>query len=465
MLNLEENSPLIVVQKFLNDYKLCKECIGRQFALLGTGYSNSIRAESLLNSLILQFQYLEKYSNSTQVGSENNSFDELLKNIAIKADFEPAKKLLNKIGVSFENKEEDFKCSLCDNAFLKTEQIIEKVIEKTVEFEFQNFLVGTVVDARIQDREDEFRVRYKISTGEALKKNMNRVIGIKLSEIMEKSVEFNSPELNINVILKKDEISIDIQSNPLCIEGNYRKYKRGIPQTHWPHRKCNGKGCKDCNFSGKQYDTSVEELLSPYFLKESQGNLTKFHGAGREDIDARCLGDGRPFIIEIKKPKKRNLQLTKIEREIKEEIGESVDVSKLRIVPRSEIKILKSAGEGTSKTYSVLIQSDIEIPKDEFHTKAQELEKSLIDHLIYQRTPNRVIHRRTDKTREKKVYDIKGVWIDNYHMRFKIVAMGGTYIKELISGDSGRTVPSFSSVFQKNLTCIELDVIEIQKPI
>ena len=32
-----------------------------------------------------------------------------------------------------------------------------------------------------------------------------------------------------------------------------------------------------------------------------------FHGMGREDIDVRCMGSGRPFVIEIKEPKSRTL--------------------------------------------------------------------------------------------------------------------------------------------------------------
>ncbi|MEJ2279744.1 MAG: hypothetical protein P8Y70_18670 [Candidatus Lokiarchaeota archaeon] len=36
---------------------------------------------------------------------------------------------------------------------------------------------------------------------------------------------------------------------------------------------------------------------------------------------------------------------------------------------------------------------------------------------------------------------------------FTIKTQGGTYIKELISGDEGRTEPSFSSIFKQNLTC------------
>ncbi|MGB4611299.1 MAG: tRNA pseudouridine(54/55) synthase Pus10, partial [Methanothermobacter thermautotrophicus] len=38
---------------------------------------------------------------------------------------------------------------------------------------------------------------------------------------------------------------------------------------------------------------------------------------------------------------------------------------------------------------------------------------------------------------------------------------GGLYIKELISGDSGRTEPSVSSVLGVPARCVALDVLEV----
>lgn len=70
-----------------------------------------------------------------------------------------------------------------------------------------------------------------------------------------------------------------------------------------------GKGCESCNFSGKQYLISVEELISAEFINDAGAKGSKFHGAGREDIDVRMLGNGRPFILELKSPLKRSLDL------------------------------------------------------------------------------------------------------------------------------------------------------------
>ncbi len=59
----------------------------------------------------------------------------------------------------------------------------------------------------------------------------------------------------------------------------------------------------------KLYPESVEELSSKPLLEATEGEETFFHASGREDIDARMLGTGRPFVIEVSKPKKRFVDL------------------------------------------------------------------------------------------------------------------------------------------------------------
>lgn len=46
-------------------------------------------------------------------------------------------------------------------------------------------------------------------------------------------------------------------------------------------------------------EKSVEECIGTLVLPLFRGSGYKFHSAGREDVDVRMLGNGRPFIIEI----------------------------------------------------------------------------------------------------------------------------------------------------------------------
>jgi len=80
---------------------------------------------------------------------------------------------------------------------------------------------------------------------------------------------------------------------------------------------------------------------------------------------------------------------------------------------------------------------------------------------LQQRTPLRVSHRRADKIREKKIFRVEGKFIKPNVSEFIVEAQGGTYIKELISGDNGRTTPSFSDIYGFSLECKKLDVLKI----
>lgn len=460
-----EDNHIALAMELISKYNICLECLGRQFALVGTGFKNSERAEKLLDMIIDKIDV----EIGEVVGKDVQMFQQKISDL-INAynhnNYPKLKLLLEKHGISAEKSSDSCEnpvCYFCDNNFSMIDVISKDIVEKTKEYEFKNFLIGTVVLASIQNNEDEVRAKLKITTGESFKKNLNRVLGVQLSSLLNVPAEFLEPELQINIRLMPDGYEILIQANPLCIQGRYHKYIRGIPQTHWPHRECRGRGCEKCNFTGKQWETSVEELLSPPFLRDSQGTDSVFHGSGREDIDVRCLGTGRPFIIEIKHPKKRKLDLKKIEDEIKNTVGDKVDAIDLEIVPRSRVEIIKGKGEDVHKIYDALVEAEQDITDQQFDEKMKEFQSKIVGKIIYQRTPERVAHRRADLTREKSVYSIQGVKESNRLMRFKIDAMGGTYIKELISGDKGRTNPSFTDIFGVQLVCKELDVIAVEK--
>ena len=69
---------------------------------------------------------------------------------------------------------------------------------------------------------------------------------------------------------------------------------------------------------------------------------TSFHGMGREDIDVRCLGSGRPFVLEIKGPRVRETDLEKLTEEINSESSGKVEVNSLRWSQKRERRIAVS---------------------------------------------------------------------------------------------------------------------------
>ncbi|MGQ4873226.1 MAG: tRNA pseudouridine(54/55) synthase Pus10 [Promethearchaeia archaeon] len=445
------------VLEIYQKYYICPHCLGRMFSLLGSAATNLERGNSLLLSIVLDSH--AEYLNKRADYSENAI--NILKLLAENGNFLPAQKVLDNEGISYEKTENPKICFLCENIFSDLEYYIEKALNEVDDIEFQNFLVGTTVDPAIVNKEDTFKSEFNIVSAEAFKSHFNREIGKRLLKRLKKPVEFASPEIVILFKLSYESVDIEIIIKPLYIYGRYNKYLRGIPQTHWLCGYCRGRGCDICNFTGKRYEISVEELISEEFIKESKATGSKFHGAGREDIDVRMLGDGRPFILELKNPKIRNLDLEKIANRVNQINENKIRIFDLRFSSKKEVIELKAQAEEVRKIYNALVVSEESLPKEVFEEKLKQLQATLINNVIHQRTPKRVAHRRADKVRIKKIYNIEGKYISPTKYEFIIETQGGTYIKELINGDDGRTEPSFSDIFGIPIECKQLDVIKI----
>ena len=90
-----------------------------------------------------------------------------------------------------------------------------------------------------------------------------------------------------------------------------------------------------------------------------------------------------------------------------------------------------------------------------------KLEQGLADAIIAQRTPTRVLRRRGDRVRQKRLYRVNFKLISPDTVEGVFQCDGGLYIKELISGDEGRTRPSLSEMAERKAECIELEVLDV----
>ncbi|MBS3060925.1 MAG: tRNA pseudouridine(54/55) synthase Pus10 [DPANN group archaeon] len=346
-------------------------------------------------------------------------------------------------------------CKLCNGIFAHmndVDSLYGKLLKKAKAYEYNNFLIGTVIPQELQDEEEKLWEKAGIEETEPLKKELNRVIGKKFAQETGKIAEFEAPDINFIVDFRSN--GVDVSVNSLFIKGRYTKHVRGIPQTKWPCRTCNGSGCKKCDFTGKQYQESVEELVAKVPLLKFEAMGESYHGQGREDIDALMLGEGRPFILELKKPRLRFTDLKKLEEEINAST-DKVQVKNLEYSTKKEVRELKA--EPSDKTYQVIIKVEGKITNDELEKLTAEFENKKLD----QRTPVRVAHRRADKVRQRKIYYVKPELIDESTFKAEIKTEAGTYVKELISGDEGRTKPSFSAFLGKQCKCEELNVAEV----
>ena len=345
-------------------------------------------------------------------------------------------------------------CWICGNFFDTIPQWVDRVIAATEGIEFSSFLIGCRVPPLIAENEEMVWSDLSLSDPEPFKSEVNREVGKAVSAQIGKTVDFRNPD--IVIILDPSSDLVEVQINSVFFYGRYQKFERGIPQTHWNCRACRGVGCEKCNFTGAQYLDSVEELIGRPVILAFDAKNAVLHGAGREDIDARMIGTGRPFILEVVEPKKRSFDLAELEKEVNRVAGGRVSVSLKRWSDRPEVETLKS--NKAHKKYRILVEVDGALSADMF---ANAL-KTLQGVTIYQRTPERVVHRRADKIRERIVLDIEYVGEQDGKFIVDVLGEAGLYIKELVSGDGGRTHPSLAEILNRSVHVFSLDVVQVE---
>jgi tRNA pseudouridine synthase 10 len=204
------------------------------------------------------------------------------------------------------------------------------------------------------------------------------------------------------------------------------------------------------------YETSVEELIGGPVIAACDAEDAILHGAGREDIDARMLGDGRPFVLEVVHPLKRTASLAELEKEVNEAAAGRVSITLDHLSSRREVERIKSGK--AHKKYSILVEIDGSISENELESAIKALKGTQ----IAQRTPERVAHRRADKIRKRRVVDISCSGMEEDLYRIEITGEAGLYIKELISGDNERTDPNLAGILGKPARVIYLDVVMVE---
>lgn len=211
----------------------------------------------------------------------------------------------------------------------------------------------------------------------------------------------------------------------------------------------------ECNFTGKTYAESVEELIAAPVLEAAQAREHALHGAGREDVDARMLGSGRPFVLEISSPRRRTLDLGMLQQKINQLASGKVEVRGLCFVKSSVVERVKEMK--AEKSYRAKVAFGRVVNYVGLQAALQELLGE-----IEQRTPYRVRHRRADLMRSRRVLSIEGKLTGEREALIELVCDGGLYVKELISGDEGRTHPNLSSLLGTSAQVSELDVLEVR---
>lgn len=321
----------------------------------------------------------------------------------------------------------------------------QAILDRAKHFEFTSFLLGAK-----RELYDEDEARF-----------IKRSLGIRLCDHwveLGRDVDWRHPHMVFVLSGIEDGVAqIAFKTRSIYVYGRYKKHQRGLSQTRWVCQKCNGKGCKKCQKLGRYYDESVQEVISsglcPAFGSE---NLGFFHGMGREDVDVLMLGHGRPFVFEILKPKSRSVDLDLLTEQFNEANSAKVTLESLRYTDFKAPALVK--GAKPDKSYRALCRFLEALPDED---KVAALSTHFKEQTLDQRTPMRVSRRRADLVRKR---DIRSLSVDEVledGLVLTLRSQSGTYIKEFISGDEGRTQPSIAGFLGVPCVCAELDVLDI----
>lgn len=229
----------------------------------------------------------------------------------------------------------------------------------------------------------------------------------------------------------------------IFVAGRYNKYSRSLSQTPW------------ILDGTRMTPSSVQELVCDSMKEMFRASAYNFVASGREDVDVKTLGRGRPFAVELNSPR-RTVFTDEDMKSLQEKINSmttSIAVRDLQIVTREDTSKLKEGEQEKTKDYSALIWLADEVTQ-EMLDSFSKIEKLTVQ----QKTPIRVLHRRPLATREKIIHSMSASPVDSHHFKLHLCTQAGTYIKEFVHGDFGRTQPNVSSLLKTEADILTLDV-------
>ncbi|EJD75499.1 hypothetical protein, variant [Loa loa] len=245
--------------------------------------------------------------------------------------------------------------------------------------------------------------------------------------------------------------TVSFERSPLFIAGRYCKFSRNMSQSPWSAstniRKITGH--------------SVSEKFEAPFIKETGCDVARFVASGREDIDVRMLGNGRPFVLQLINPKRifsfqrHNLKTTL--KRMEDSINKSLDVKVvpgLKQITSDQASLIKNGQDERRKLYTGYCYSTRKI--DDFALK-ELYHKAPIE--VIQKTPVRVLKRRPLLERRRMIFFIAALKLDDYHFLVRMETQAGTYVKEFVHGDFGRTRPSLADLL--GVECGKVDILEL----
>jgi len=243
------------------------------------------------------------------------------------------------------------------------------------------------------------------------------------------------------------QLSVSLKMEHTLIGGNYVKLARKLSQTPW-----------ELEGDRKTSSSTSEEIANP--IKEYfQAEEYKFHSSGREDVDVRMLGEGRPFVLEFIQPRSHPENDPGFFEHLMHRINatsELVQVNSLRLFSAEKFQEMKDGVEDKKKSYRCVVWVSRALDPENLEPLSH-----ITDLVVSQQTPIRVLHRRAQLNREKTIHCMSTQWINPHFFILDLTTSSGTYVKEFVHSDRGRCNPSIGSILNCEADILQLDVMNL----
>ncbi|TPX62387.1 hypothetical protein PhCBS80983_g00465 [Powellomyces hirtus] len=258
------------------------------------------------------------------------------------------------------------------------------------------------------------------------------------------------PVANPVVLVKTELLHI-----PIYVAGRYLKLERHISNSPWVIG------------GNRMTEHSVEEFVAGRVDEFFRVDAHKFYSSGREDADVLMLGRGRPYYLELINPRRVEAtpaEMAALQAQINEEADKKVGARNMQIISKEETKVLKDAADTKSKSYTTLVKLASPVPLEALTKLSQ-----ITNLEVKQQNPTRV-PRRADLMRDKLIETLHvypSVPLSNPsdltdEVRVDLRTSAGTYVKEFMHGDNGRTKPCLKDLLEVEWAkVLELDVVEV----
>jgi tRNA pseudouridine synthase 10 len=328
-------------------------------------------------------------------------------------------------------------CYVCGGAMDRTSKIAKVAARRARSYQYKTFAVGVSSSGGVQEREDELRSDLKLKGNETIKTQVARIVAAQLSDLTGKSVDKQRPDLALLVDFETGNVTAN--SKPVFFYGRYAK-PAGIPQRRLRCEYCRGVGCKRCRGTGFEQKPSVEELLRKKLVKFTGAEKVTFMWLGSEDSESRVYSPGRPFVAEVKNPRKRKLPArfgTRFR-------GGIVSVASGRVLPSKPVRL-----PGFRFLTRIRATAASRVSREELTELRSRFRMATVR---FERPHNRPAM--------KMVYRVAGT-ARGMILTIDAELDGGLPVKRLVSGEL--VSPSVSEVLKTEVRCRSFDICRVRE--